>query len=236
MLQGTALRRYNAEDNTKPTLWILKDKVCPFAQKPLIALYEMGVEFDIIDVDSKNKPPSLFEVNKKGLVPAMKDQGNAVADSYIILEYINDMWTKSDGKSFFPESPVQRAVARTWCAYISSTFIKNWAALIFKKERSEIEEAKERLVQCIKILQEAMESISKEGPFFMGKEFGVVDIMLVTHVERIPVLEQLKGFKLPGPEEFQRFNAWWKAVDAVPSYQRSKGSVEAITAMYKKMA
>ena len=235
MSQGTAMRRYNAENDTEPTLWILKDKVCPFAQKALIALYEMGVKFSIIEVDAQNKPASLFEVNKKGLVPAMRDQGNAVADSYIVLEYINDMWTKTDGKGLFPESPSQRAVARTWSNFIGSNFVKSWYGLIFNKEEKDLEEAKQKLLGDIKVLDEAMRSTSEEGPFFMGKEFGVVDIMLAPHVERIPVLEKLKGFKMPDSAELPRFQAWWKAVEGVVSYQKSKGPLEPITSAYKRM-
>ena len=234
MSQGTAVRRYNPENNTKPTLWILQDRLCPFAQKALIALYEMGVDFSTIEVDAKNKPASLFEVNKKGLVPAMKDQGNAVADSYIVLEYINDMWTKADGKSLFPESPSQRAVARTWSTFINNSLVKSWYGVIFAKGDKETEDAKQKLLSDIKVLEEEMKSLS-DGPFFMGKEFGVVDIMLAPHVERMPVLETLKGFKMPDNSESSRFQEWWKAVEAHPSYQQSKGALEPIIAGYKKM-
>ena len=233
MSQGKAIRRYKSEDDTKPTVWILKDKVCPFAEKAVVALYEMGIDFDVIEVDIENKPASLFEVNKKGLVPAMKDQGNAVADSYIILEYINDMWTKSDGKSFFPESPVQRAVARTWCAFINNNLAKNWYEVAFKQEQHEVEEAKHKIIDNIKVLDEAMRSIS-EGPFFMGKEFGVVDIMLAPHVERFPVLERLSGFKVPETEELQRFKAWWKAVEGVSNFQKARVDVNLYYNLLKK--
>lgn len=234
MSRGTAVRRYDAQNDTKPTLWILEKRVCPFAQKALIALYEMGVDFDIIEVDAKNKPASLFEVNKKGLVPALKDQGNAVVDSYIVLEYINDMWKKSDGKGLFPESPSQRAVARTWSTFISNNLVKNWSTLLFSKDEKVIEEAKQKLADDIKVLEDAMKSIS-EGPFFMGEELGVVDIMLAPHIERIPVLENLKGFKMPDAAELPRFQTWWNAVEAWPSYQQSKGQLDTFIASYKKL-
>lgn len=221
MLQGKATRRYDPQNDTKPTVWILKDKVCPFAEKALAALYEMGVDFDVIEVDAKNKPASLFEVNKKGLVPAMRDQGNAIADSYIILEYINEMWTKPDGKGLFPDSPAQRAVARTWSANINNSLVKCWYGLLFSKDQNSIEEARQKLLDAFKELNEAMRCIS-DGPFFMGKEYGVVDIMLAPHVERLPVLDRLKGFKIPETEEYQRLHEWWKAVDAVPTYQKCR--------------
>ena len=104
------------------------------------------------------------------------------------------MWKKSDGKGLFPESPSQRAVARTWSTFIINSLVKSWYSLIFSKDEKEIETAKQKLAEDIKVLDEAMRSIS-EGPFFMGREFGVVDIMLAPHIERMPVLEKLKGLK-----------------------------------------
>lgn len=232
MSKGAAVRQFNPEDDTKPTIWILISMVCPYAEKAIAALNELGVAFDVIEVDPTKKPASLFEVNKRGLVPAMRDQGNAIAESYVILEYINDMWRRPDGRGIFPDTPAQRAIARTWCTTINSTMGKCWYGVI-KSDDKGLEEAIKQLQNAVKDLDEAMRSIS-DGPFFMGKEYGVVDMMLAPHVYRFLVLERLKGFKVPDTEEFQRFRNWWKAVDAVPSYKRSRGPLDVITELYRK--
>ena len=233
MSQAKAIRRFNADDDSKPTLWILKE--CPFAEKACIGMYEMGVEFDVIHVDLSNKPASLFEVNKKGLVPAMKDQGNAICDSAIILEYINDMWTKPDKGGLLPESPALRATARTWSAYINSNIVKLFYEMLLKEKQEDRAASKAKLLEVIKVLEGAMRDIS-DGPFFMGKEFGLVDIMLAPHVERFPVLEHYRDFKIPDTDDFKRFNSWWKAVQEVPSYQRAKINPDIMVAGYKKYA
>ena len=233
MSQTKAIRRFNPEDTSRPTVWILKE--CPFAEKACIGLYEMGVEFDVIHVDLSNKPASLFEVNKKGLVPAMKDQGNAICDSAIILEYIEDMWTRPDKGGLLPEAPALRATARTWSSYINSNIVKLFYELLLKQNQEERDAAKTKLLDVMKTLEEVMRSIS-DGPFFMGKEFGLVDIMLAPHVERFPVLEHYRGFTIPDTEDFKRFHLWWKTVQEVPSFQRAKINPDIMISGYKKYA
>ena len=233
MSQAKAIRRFNAEDDSRPVVWILKE--CPFAEKACIGLYEMGVEFEEINVNMSNKPASLFEVNKKGLVPAMKDQGNAICDSAIILEYINDMWTRPDKGGLLPDSPAQRAMARTWCRYINENIVKLFYEMLLKEKQEDRDAAKTRLLDVIKTLDEAMRSIS-EGPFFMGTEFGMVDIMLAPHVERFPVLEHYRAFKIPDTEDYKRFHSWWKALEKVESFQRAKMNQDKMISGYKVYA
>eukprot|EP00794_Sanderia_malayensis_P016545 gene16545-18219_t len=196
----------------------------------------MGIDFDVVEVNLLNKPASLFEVNSKGLVPAMKDQNNCITDSYNIVQYIDDMWARSDKKTLMPVKPADRAVARHWCEFIGSTVVKFFYEILLKQAIEEQEAAKAKLLDSLRVLNDAMKSISEDGPFFMGADFSIVDIMLAPQVERFPALKLYREFVVPETQEFCRFNSWWKAVNAHPSFQPSRISEELVCEVYKKYA
>ncbi len=211
-------------------LWT--SKVCPFAERTVIALHEMGIAFDPVEVDLKNKPASLFEVNPKGLVPAMKDQGHCVNDSYIILQYIDDMWEGPDKKCLLPKDPVGRATARTLCEFMGTNVVNVFYQILMKQDPAEQEEAKEKMLKSLKALNDAI----TVGPFFMGSDFSIVDIMLAPFVERFAGLKFYRGFQVPETAEYERFNTWWKTVQERPSFQPARLTDEFIIETYKKYA
>ncbi len=228
----TVQRRFDPNDTSKPKLWAAK--ICPYAEKTVIALHEMGISYDKVEVDLMNKPASLFEVNPKGLVPAMLDQGNCITDSYNILQYIDEMWVRSDNKSFFPTKPADRATARTWCDFINSKLAVQFYNVLLR-EGNDKDAAKAPLLESLKVLNDAIKSISS-GPFFMGAEFGIVDVMLAPHVLRFAAIKKHAGFDVPETEEYERFNSWWKAVKEVPCFKDTRPPEDYIVEMYGKYA
>ncbi len=193
----------------------------------------MEIKFDSVEVDLQNKPASLFEVNSKGLVPAMKDQGNCIIDSYNIIQYIDDMWIRSDNKRLLPVKPAERAFARHWCEYINSNLVKLFYEILLKQDIKEQEAAKSKLLESLKVLTGAM---SSDGPFFMGTDFNIVDIMLAPHVERFPALKLYRGFEVPETADYDRFKQWWQAVNERPSFQPARISESFMAETYKKYA
>ena len=233
MASKKATRRFPSQESSNPKLWTSKE--CPFAERAVIALHELSIDFDPIEVDLKNKPASLFEVNCKGLVPAMKDQGNCINDSYIILQYIEEMWSKEGHPGLLPNNPVDRALARTWCEFINTQVVKRFYEMLIKGSDEGRESAKTGLLNAIKSIDEAMRNAS-EGPFFFGTSFGIVDIMLAPHVERFPALKHYRNFEVPETEEYKRFHAWWHAVQHHPSFQPARITTDFMIGVYKSYA
>ncbi|XP_065072403.1 uncharacterized protein LOC135696812 isoform X1 [Rhopilema esculentum] len=229
---SSAIRNVCPEDKSPPKLWTAKE--CPFAERAVIGLHELGVQFEAVEVDLKNKPTSLFEVNSKGLVPAMKDQGNCINDSYIILQYIEEMWSSNE-KSLLPRIPADRAIARTWCDFINKNVASVFYEVLLKESDEEREAAKVKLLSSIKILDEALQQYPS-GPFFFGGNFGMVDIMLAPHVERFGALKHFRGFEVPENDEYKHFHLWWKNVQEHPSFQPARVDNEFIIQVYKSYA
>src|SRR5271168_817287 len=82
----------------------------PYVQKVKIALYEKNVAFDLEIPDAFSGAPSQFgKTNPRMEVPALVDDGFAIFDSTIILDYIEEKWP---APSLLPSTARERARVR----------------------------------------------------------------------------------------------------------------------------
>ena len=59
---------------------------CPFCARVRLALAEKGVPYETVEIDLRNRPPGLYDLNALGKVPVLED-GIALPESAVILEY-----------------------------------------------------------------------------------------------------------------------------------------------------
>lgn len=86
------------------------------AQRVRLLIEEKGLEWESVIVDTARGdvdqlPDNYHQMNPKGLVPVVEYNGRGIAESTIILEYLEDAFPET---SFRPNSPEDRAEMRLW--------------------------------------------------------------------------------------------------------------------------
>ncbi|KAH9661661.1 glutathione S-transferase U2 [Citrus sinensis] len=152
--------------------------VSPFSRRIELALKLKGVPFEYIEEDLSNKSPELLNYNpvhKK--IPVLVHNGKPIAESLVILEYIDETWKNNP---ILPQDPYQRAMVRFWAKFIDEKVLATgWKA--------NFGEGKEREV-AIEEFAEQMKFLENE---LNGKDFFVRQDALGIEAftqEKFPVL------------------------------------------------
>ena len=91
--------------------------------KPMLALYEKGLEFTPRFLD-----PTVFEhhqewfkkINPRGQVPALEHDSKVITESTVICEYLEDAFP--DAPKLRPTDPAQIAEMRVWTKWVDEYF------------------------------------------------------------------------------------------------------------------
>jgi glutathione S-transferase len=123
--------------------------------KPLLALYEKGLDFKPHYLD-----PGKFEqhedwykqLNPNGQVPALDHDGKIITESTVICEYLEDVFT--DAPPLRPADPYVRAQMRVWTKFVDEYFCwcvstLGWERAIGPMARKYSDEEFEKLVERV---------------------------------------------------------------------------------------
>src|SRR4029453_6725369 len=90
---------------------------CPYAHRTRIVLAEKKIPYELIEVDLKNKPKDLLELNPYAKVPVLVDGAGVIFESAIINEYLDEKFSEVP---LLPRNALQRAKARIWIDFLNS--------------------------------------------------------------------------------------------------------------------
>ncbi|KAB5520031.1 hypothetical protein DKX38_024350 [Salix brachista] len=136
----------------------------PFSYRVIWALKLKGVEYEYIEEDLLSKSELLLKYNpiyKK--IPVLVHDGKQIAESLVILEYIEETWPENP---LLPKDPYDRAMARFWIQYAvtkeleihTKPFIFQCAdafgAFYVASEEEEREKAAKDILEVLKILED----------------------------------------------------------------------------------
>ena len=73
----------------RPVMTLYSGTIDPQSHVTRIVLFEKEIECDIVNVDEKNKPEELAELNPYNQTPTMVDRDLVIYDALIINEYLD---------------------------------------------------------------------------------------------------------------------------------------------------
>ncbi|XP_072983242.1 glutathione transferase GST 23-like [Typha latifolia] len=203
-----------------------------YTHRVQLALKLKGLEFDYVEEDLTNKSESLLLHNpiyKK--VPLLLHLGRPIAESIIIIQYIDDVWPDLP---ILPADPYDRAVARFWCHFADDKLGPAVGA-VFGSSGDEQKAAVVQVHENLKLIEhELREGTFKGKRFFGGDKIGLLDIVLGCGSYWLAVFEEVTEVKLVDAEAFPLFHAWLRdfeeqkevketipAIDKLLEYARS---------------
>lgn len=223
---------------TSPKFTLYNSGVCPFAQRPWIALLETGTMFEHRIIDLTNKPEDFVEKFKlanggvgSGLVPLLEDheRNRLVIESDVVTEYIAKN-VDAEGTAnlhLYPSSNLDhdliQAFKSTW--YIATDCYYD---ILRATSEHEVKRYLETFLNCIAALDIVLDE-KKDGPFLLGKHFSYAECICAPWLQRFYVT--LPHFRKLDIEKDILYNhpnvlKWIRAVCSRPSVIRSKCSDE----------
>ena len=111
------------------TLYDFGNSVC--CQKVRITLREKGLPWEAVPVNlfaAEQYDPKYLKLNPKGLVPTLVHDGNAIAESTLICEYLDDAFPEPPLK---PDDPAGRARMRLWSKFVDEGLFEGVTEISF---------------------------------------------------------------------------------------------------------
>ncbi|KAG5029528.1 hypothetical protein AAZX31_05G150200 [Glycine max] len=173
----------------------------PFGKRVEWALKLKGVKYEYIEEDVYNMSSLVMELNpvhKK--VPILVHAQKPIAESFTILEYIDETWKQYP---LLPQDPYQRALARFWANFGEQK--------LMRAARKAMTTSRDERAKALKETRELMERIEEEikgKKYFGGDNIGFLDIALGWISYWLPVVEEVGSMHIIDPLKFPAITSW----------------------------
>ena len=221
-------------------------------QRVWLALEEKQIPYQYIEVNPYNKPQSLLSLNPRGLVPTLSvptsEGSRPLYESNVVLEYLEEAYPDRSPR-LLPEDPYERARARIWVDSVTSRVISAFHRFLQYQPSSADEDAVAELdrhrQEFLGLLKQWARELHPEGPFFLGDQISLPDLVLGPWAIRLWVFEEFKAGGLGVPAEGQggedeavwrRWRKWVKAIADRRSFRETMSDAQQYRPIYKRYA
>jgi glutathione S-transferase/RNA polymerase-associated protein len=188
----------------------------PYARKVRLALYEKGLDFEKYEIQSKSQLDELLEINPRGEVPAIVDDGAVIYDSAVICAYLEDRYPDTP---LLPADPVERARCRR-LEKLSDGPIDAAGILVFVAQmvRRELEqqypELTGRITAAVEDVYGALDRELEGREYLAGEAFSIAEAAVFPHVTSFAFV----GYAID--ESRPNLADWFARISERPSTQR----------------
>lgn len=177
---------------------------------PHIVLRETGLDFTLVNVDTRTKLTELGEdyllINPKGQVPALQlNDGAILTEGMVIVQYLADL--KADRQLLAPPGSLTRYHTLEWLSFTATELHKGFGPLFHSDTPEEYKtRVRQQLEQKFRHVNEAL----ADKQWLMGLRFTVADAYLFTVTRWAHALKiNLNGL--------DALNDWFERVAARPA-------------------
>ena len=181
-------------------------RACPFARRTRMTLAEKSVDYELVEIDLRNKPDDFAQISPYGKVPVLLHTRDGHAgrlyESAIINEYLNDVFPEPP---LLPDDPFTRAQARIWMDYCDSKLSGiSWQFMQAGDDEEKLAAARNALHESLLFIeQEGLRKLG-DGPYWLGERLSLVDIQFMPFLARYA--EEPGAAEVP--TECTRLKAW----------------------------
>ena len=177
--------------NRRSVMTLYSGRTNVYSHMVRIVLAEKGISHEIVDVDEKDTPEDLKDLNPYNEVPTLVDRDLVLYDPQVIMEYLDERFPHPP---LMPVDPVSRAQNRLMLCRVR----RDWYSLLDRITADTKASAETR-----KALRDSLSAVSpifEQKPFFMSDEFTLIDAAILPLLWRLPSLGiefpmQAKGLK-----------------------------------------
>lgn len=157
----------------------------PFVRKVIVALAEKGIEYEHVMVMPFNQTDEYYAISPLGKVPCYEDQGAAIPDSSVIIDYLEHV---NPTPALYPSDPIQRAQALFLEEYadtklgdvVGTVFRQRFVNPNFFQQEPDEEIVKQALEVDIPPVFDYLEGQIADKPFLIGGQFSIADIAVAS--------------------------------------------------------
>ena len=188
---------------------------CPFSHRCRIVLHEKGMDFEIKDVDLREKPEEIAMMNPYNQVPILVERDLTLYESNIINEYIDERFPHPQ---LMPADPVMRARTRLFLFNIERDLfahindIANGTGKTAEKARAIV---RDNLAQIAPIFT--------KQKYMLGEEYSMLDVAIA------PLLWRLDHYGITLPKQASPLLKYAERLFSRPAF------IEALTPVEKAM-
>ncbi|XP_028762105.1 glutathione S-transferase U10-like [Neltuma alba] len=185
-----------------------------------LALKLKGIPYKYVEEDLTNKSELLLKSNPvHQKVPVLLHNGKAIAESLVILEYIEETWNHTP--KLLPHDPYQRAKVRFWVNYFDQK-IASASYTIFLSKGEEREKEIEKMSEIIRVFIEGVKrDLGDNFPYSKGKSLGLLDIVVGTQACNYKAAHEALKMEVIHPHTNSEFLSWVDALKEHPTMKET---------------
>lgn len=166
--------------NRRSVMTLFSGDTDVYSHQVRIVLAEKGINFEVVEVEPKERNEDLIDLNPYNSVPTIVDRDLVLYQSQVIMEYLDERFPHPP---LMPVDPVSRANKRLMLYRIEQDLYSHFDVIETGSDKVAAKARKELRDNLV-----VVSPIFQQKPFFMSDEFSLVDCALAPLLWRLPAI------------------------------------------------